>query len=296
MDVTGTPEEVASWTAAAASFVQQIAAEEQKLLKAERWIGRWDTIVTRRRARARYDDAGASFLAQVRSAAAAYQPVRDVIEARLTEREAHEREMARRAYREKERQRTEVIARLRKWESRQEVADRPLSGGLSPRQMAARGESPASWPPQVQSAVGDVAVWWAGVRASVRNRQASARAVRKVVEAITETAAALEEAGRPGISTIRANPQEVLRGWWIRFDWSDLPDTTRLRTPPDVPAGCVDAKEWLYQLYLPPTRSSPCTDRESSVSRGNSGQRSRRGAMAIRTRGSSGASRSSRRS
>ncbi|MEU6896145.1 hypothetical protein ABZ934_31235 [Streptomyces sp. NPDC046557] len=251
VDVSGTPEEVASWNDAAASFVQRITAEDLKLAKAERHIGRWDSLVTRRRARLRYDDVRASFLEAVRSAAAVYQPVRDVIEARLAEQESHTRELRRRAYQEKERQWMEEAARFREWERRQEVAERPLSGGLSPRQMAARGDGPVNWPPEVRSAVGDPSLWWAGVRASVRNRQASALAVRRVVVAITETAAALEEAGRPDIDTIKGRPQEVLRGWWIHFDWSDMPDTTRLRTPPNVPAGCVEDKDWHYQLYLP---------------------------------------------
>ncbi|MBT2452978.1 hypothetical protein J7F03_39325 [Streptomyces sp. ISL-43] len=254
VDVSGTPEEITSWTTAAALFVKQIAAEQEELRKAQRRIRRWDWTTTYRRVREKHDDAQASFLERVRPAAAAYQPVRDAIEARLAEQEAHARETRRRAYQEEERQRMEVIARFREWESRQEVADRPLSGGLSPRQMAVRGDNPSSWPPEVQAAVGDLAVWWAGVRASVRNRQASAQAVRKVAEAITRTAAALEEAGRPGINTIKAGPHEVLRGWWIHFNWSDLPPTTRLRTPPDVPPGCVDEKRWHYQLFLPSDR------------------------------------------
>ncbi|MFJ6723219.1 hypothetical protein, partial [Streptomyces sp. NPDC091259] len=251
VDVSGTPEEVAAWNDAAASFVQRIAAEDRKLGKAERRIGRWDLLRTRRRARLRYDDVRASFLEAVRSAAAVYRPVRDVVEARLAEREAHAREVDRHAYQEKERQWREKAARLREWERVQKVADQPLSGGFSPRQMAASGDDPVEWPPEVLSAVGDTSVWWAAVRASARNRQASAQAVRRVFEAITETATALEEAGRPGITTIRGRSREVLHGWRIHFDWSGLPDTARLRTPPNVPAGCVEDKDWHYQLYLP---------------------------------------------
>ncbi|MGW7331704.1 hypothetical protein ACWGIU_24585 [Streptomyces sp. NPDC054840] len=252
VDVSGTPEEIDSWTTAAALFVKQIAAEQMALREAQRRIRRRDWATTRRRAREKHDDAHASFLERVRPAVAVYQPVRNAIEARLAEQEAQARETRRRAYQEKERQRIEVIARFREWESRQEVADRPLPGGLSPRQMAANGDNPTSWPPEVQAAVGDdLAVWWAGVRASVRNRQAGAQAVRNIAEAITRTAAALEEAGRPGITTIKAGPSEALRGWWIHFDWSDLPPTTGLRKPPEVPPGCVDENRWHYQLFLP---------------------------------------------
>src|SRR4029077_15021701 len=116
-------------------------------------------------------------------------------------------------------------------ERRQAVADRPLPGGLTPRLMAARGDNPTSWPPEVEAAVGDLATWWAGVCASVCNRQARAEAMRKVIEAITSTAAALEEAGRPGISAVEEKTDEVLYGWWVDFTWSDLPDVARLRTP-----------------------------------------------------------------
>ncbi|MFD7078864.1 hypothetical protein [Streptomyces sp. NPDC059918] len=251
VEVSGTPEEIAEWNAAAAVFVRQIAAEQEELKKAQRRIGRWEWRTTRRRAREKHDDAQASFVERVRPAAAAYQPIRNAVEARLAAQEAQAREAARRAYQEVERRQMEVIARFRAWESRQEVADRPLSGGLSPRRMAVNGDDPTSWPPEVRAAVGDVDAWWAGVRASVRNRRASAGAVRDIVEAITRTAAALEEAGRPGIGTINARPGETLRGWWIHFDWSDLPPTTRLRKPPDVPPGCVDENRWHYQLFLP---------------------------------------------
>ncbi|AYG78204.1 hypothetical protein DWB77_00311 [Streptomyces hundungensis] len=255
VDASGTPQEIVSWNDAAASFVQRIAAEDRELAKAERAIGRWGLLVTRRRAQLRYDDARTSFLEAVRSAAAAYQPVRDVIEARLAEREAHAREAARRAYQGKERQWRDEAARFREWERRQEVADRPLPGGLSPREMAASGDAPVNWPAEVRSLVGDTSSWWTSVRASERNRRANAQAVRKVTEAINGVAAALEETGRPGISTIRGRPSEVLCGWWIHFDWSGLPDTTRLRTPPaNVPAVGLEDKDWHYQLYLPSSR------------------------------------------
>ncbi|MFD3538482.1 hypothetical protein ACFWUQ_03155 [Streptomyces sp. NPDC058662] len=251
VDVDGTPEEIAAWSAAAALLVQRIAAEQRELKKAQRRIRRWDLPMTHRRTRMRYDAADASFEERVRPAVEAYQPVRDAVEARLAEREARTREKRRRAYQEAERQRMAVRARFREWEQRQQVADQPLSGGLSPRRMAARGDEPATWPPEVHAAVGDPAVWWDGVRASERNRQARARAVREVIEAVTATAAALEEAGRPGAGAVRGKPVEVLRGWRIRFDWSDLPSTARLRTPPDVPPGCVDENSWHYYLSLP---------------------------------------------
>ncbi|MFJ8013836.1 hypothetical protein [Streptomyces sp. NPDC096339] len=251
VEVSGTPEEIASWTAAAASLVRRIAAEQEELERAQRRIRRWDRMTTGRRARAKHDAAWTSFLERVRPAVEAYQPVRNAIEARLAEQQARARETARRAYLEKERQWKEIIARFREWERRQEVADRPLPGGLSPRQMAMNGDDPTSWPPEVEAAVGDTAVWWEGVRASARNRQASARAIRTVVEAVTGTVAALEEAGRPGISTIKAGPSQVLRGWWIHFDWSDLPPTTGLRKPPQIPPGCVEENRWHYQLFLP---------------------------------------------
>ncbi|MEU0009486.1 hypothetical protein ABZ079_36075 [Streptomyces sp. NPDC006314] len=55
--------------------------------------------------------------------------------------------------------------------------------------------------------------------------------------AITATAAAPEQAGRPGISAVKDRPFEVRNGWWVHFTWSGLPDATWLRTPPDMPTG-----------------------------------------------------------
>lgn len=261
VDVTGTPDEIAGWTAVATAYVDEVAAAAAELRRVEPRIWRWlRRPVVRRWAEAKYDEVKASYLDRVRAAASAYQPVLDVVERRFAEQEAVRLEAAKRAQQERERRQREAEARFQAWERRQAVADRPLPGGLTPRLMAARGDNPTSWPPEVEAAVGDLATWWAGVCASVCNRQARAEAMRKVIEAITSTAAALEEAGRPGISAVKEKPYEVLHGWWVDFTWSDLPDVARLRTPPDMPVGHMQG-EWHYDLYLQdrtlftPTRS-----------------------------------------
>jgi hypothetical protein len=137
---------------------------------------------------------------------------------------------------------------------RQAVADRRLAGGLTPRELADRGEDPPAWPRAVRDAVGDVEAWWAGVVASARNERALTMGVQEVVSAITTMAAALEAAGRPGITAVRDKPHEVLHGWWIDFDWSDLPSTQTLRIPPEMPVAHLLAGDWDYDLYLPNRR------------------------------------------
>jgi hypothetical protein len=252
VDPTATPDEIASWAPAATAYVDQVAAAAAELRLVELQVWRWRRRpVVRRWAQAKYDKAKVSYLDRVRAAASAYQPVRDVIEQRLAEQEAVRLEAVRQALEAQARRQEEGRARFQAWERRQAVADRQLSGGLTPRQMASRGDNPTSWSPEVQAAVGDVASWWAGVRASVRNDQARAEAVREVVEAITATAAALEEAGRPGISAVKKEPHEKLSGWWVDFTWSGLPDVARLRTPPDAPVSHLPAGDWDYDLYLP---------------------------------------------
>lgn len=252
VDPPATPDEISEWTPAATAYVDEVAAAAAELRRVDLRTWQWRRrLVVRRWAQKKYDQAKVSYLDRVRAAASAYQPVRDVIEQRLAEQEAVRLEAARRAQEEQARRQQEAEARFQAWEQRQAVADRQLSGGLTPRQMAARGDNPTSWSPEVEAAVGDVGSWWAGVRASVRNDQARAEAVREVVEAITATAAALEEAGRPGISAVKKEPSEKLSGWWVDFTWSGLPDVVRLRTPPDMPVGHLWAGDWDYDLYLP---------------------------------------------
>ncbi|MFC4468927.1 hypothetical protein ACFPH6_31125 [Streptomyces xiangluensis] len=264
LDVTGTPDEIASWRAAATACVNEVAAAHAELrrvdLRTRRWrlrpmVRRWAPVV-HRWAEEKYDEAKAPYLDRVRAAVSAYQPVLDAIDQRVSERAAAVVRARQEREQEEERRRHEAAAPFRAWERRQAVADRRLHGGLTPRQMAARGDNPESWPRSVQAAVGDLDAWWAGVRASVRNQQARAEAVRKVIGVITATAAALEEAGRPGIgASIGASGEpshETLYGWWVRFTWSDLPDVERLKTPPDIPLGHLPSEGmWDFDLYLP---------------------------------------------
>ncbi|MFD5203056.1 hypothetical protein ACFWM7_23570 [Streptomyces sp. NPDC058375] len=249
VDVTGTSKEIAAWAAAATAYVDEVAAAAAELSHVQWRTWRWRRRpVVCRWAEAKYDAAKAPYLDRVRAAASAYQPVRDVIEERIAEREAVRLQSVERRAR---RQRA-AEARFQAWERRQAVADEPLPSGLTPRQMAARGDTPRNWPPQVEETVGDVARWWAGVCESVRNEQARAEAVQAVTEVITATAVALRKAGRPGL--VPANlqrPSQVRYGWWVEFQWS-RPGVELLRTPPSVPMDHLPTGgHWDYDLYLP---------------------------------------------
>jgi hypothetical protein len=246
-----TSEEIGEWTRAAKAYLDEVAAAMGELRSAQERLRQRLWWPARLWAKARYRDAAAVWRDRVSGATSAYRPVREVIDGRLAEQEAARAEAARRKQQEQERRQRDAEARFQTWQRRQAVADRPLPGGITPRQMAARGDSPTSWPAEVEATVGDVAVWWAGVRASVRNEQARAEAVLAVTEAIIATAAALEKSRRPGLSAASEGPREVLHGWWVDFTWSQLPGVEQLRTPPDIPVGHLPIGEWDYDLYLP---------------------------------------------
>ncbi|MCX5195670.1 hypothetical protein OOK31_17455 [Streptomyces sp. NBC_00249] len=250
VQVTGTPQEVAAWNAAALACLGELAPAIAELERVEERVRRWRRrLVSRRWAEATYGRAEAAFLDRVEPVAAAYRPVREAVERRIAEQEAQRIEAGRRAYREQERRREEARARFEEWEWRQAAADRPLPGGSTPRELAARDETPQAWPAELRETVGDIDAWWQRVHASVRNELAREEAVRKVAAAITETAAALEAAGRPGISAVKDRPYEVRHGWWVHFTWSGLPDATWLSTPPDMPTGHLNAGQWHHNAY-----------------------------------------------
>ncbi|MFE3249091.1 hypothetical protein [Streptomyces sp. NPDC059209] len=253
VDVTGTPDEIADWTAAATAYVDEAAAALSELYRVERRTSwRRSKPVVRRWAEANYEEAKASYVSRIRAATSAYQPVRDAVEARIAQQEAARLEAAKQAQQERERRHREGEARLEAWKRRQAVADRPLPGGRrTPRQMAARGERPPSWPPEMEAEVGDLATWWAEVCVSVRNERARSEAVQRVTKAITSTAAALKKAGEPGIRAVKEKPEGVLYGWWVDFTWSDLPDIARLETPPDAPVDHLHGEWRLYRGLLP---------------------------------------------
>ncbi|MEU4728830.1 hypothetical protein [Streptomyces sp. NPDC023588] len=247
-----TPQEVAAWNAATLACLSELTPAIAEFERVEARLRRWRRrLVSRRWAAAAYGKAAAVLLERVEPAVAAYRPVREVVERRIAEQEAQRIEAGRRVYREQERRREEARARFEEWEWRQAAADRRLPGGSTPRELAARGETPPAWPAELREAVGDIDAWWQRVRASVRNEQAREEAVRKVARAITESAAALEAAGRPGISAVKDRPYEVRHGWWVHFTWSGLPDATRLRTPPDMPTGHLYAGQWRADAYHP---------------------------------------------
>jgi hypothetical protein len=64
------------------------------------------------------------------------------------------------------------------------------------------------------------------VRAAVRNETARVSSVKSIAVVIAAVAAALDEAGRSGITPIKGEPSEVLYGWWVEFYWLNLPSTT----------------------------------------------------------------------
>ncbi|MFJ9342086.1 hypothetical protein ACIRP0_22705 [Streptomyces sp. NPDC101733] len=252
VQLTGTPQETAAWNAAALTYLGELAPAIAELERVEERVRRWRRrLVGRRWAEATYGRATTAFRDRVEPAAAAYRPVREAVERRIAEQEAQRIEAGLRTYREQERRREEARVRFEAWEWREAAADRPLPDGRTPRELAARGETPQDWPAELRETVGDIDAWWQRVRASVRNERAREEAVRKVVGAITTTAATLEAAGRPGIGAVKDRPYEVRHGWWVHFTWSGLPDATRLRTPPDVPTGHLYAGRWRYNAYLP---------------------------------------------
>lgn len=162
VDVAGAPEEVRSWTVAATTYVDEVAAAVAEVRRVELQTRRWRKWpVVRRWTEAKYDEARASFMDRVRAARSVYQPVRDVIEQRLAAKEAVRLEAARRAYERQESRRREAAARFQAWERRQAVADRRLPDGLTPcERWPPGGDNSTSWPPDVEAVVGDVASWW----------------------------------------------------------------------------------------------------------------------------------------
>lgn len=246
----GTPAEISAWTSAANAYIDEVVAATYDLWSAKERLRRRSWWPARLWAMPRYRDAKAAALDRVDAATSAYQPVREAIDRQLADQTAADAEAARRAHQQEARRRRAAEARFQAWQRRQAVADRPMPGGLTPREMAARGDSPADWPPEVAATVGDIDTWWAGVRASVRNEQARAEAVRAVTEAVTAAATALEKAHRPGISAVIEAPRRILHGWWVDFRWS-RPGVARLRTPPDMPADHLWGGTWHYDLYLP---------------------------------------------
>ncbi|CAM5650369.1 hypothetical protein SAVIM338S_06506 [Streptomyces avidinii] len=247
-----TPPEVAAWNAAALTYLRELTPAIVELEQVEERVRRWRRrLVSRRWAEAAFGRAKAAFLDRVEPAAAAYRPVREAVERRIAEQEAERVEAGRRSFREQQQGIARARARFEEWEWRQAAADRPLPGGSTPRELAARGETPPDWPADLREAVGDVDAWWQRVHASVRNERAREEAVRKVAGVIASTAAALEAAGLPGIGTVKDKPYEVRHGWWVHFTWSGLPDPTWLRTPPGMPTGHLYAGQWRDDAYHP---------------------------------------------
>jgi hypothetical protein len=249
VDPPATVDEIAEWSAAADAYVAEVVAAAVDLNRAgsrnSKWRGR---PLVRRWADARFGVAVASFVDRVRTATARYQPVRDAVDGRIADQESARRHQAEAERKRRARAWRSAHGRFLAWRRTYEAADRELPGGLTPRQLAARGGSPAEWPPEVV----DVDRWWAGVRAAAVNERARATAVRQVVEAITATATALDEAGRPGIERIGDGPRDAPReGWVVRFSWPDLPGVERLGRPPDIPTGHLWRGDWHYDLDLP---------------------------------------------
>ncbi|MEO6086897.1 MAG: hypothetical protein ABIQ18_27675 [Umezawaea sp.] len=252
VDPPATAAEVAEWSAAGDAYVAEVVAAAADLNRADARTARWRSRpLVRHWARARFDVAIRSFVDRVTAATARYQPVRDAVDGRLAEQEADRQRKA-----EAERKRQARVwhaahGRFLAWRRKYETADRELPDGLTPRQLAAKGEDPTECPPEVVAAVGDVGSWWAGVRAASVNEHARATAVRQVFEAVTAIATALEEAGRPGIGWIDDEPSEPREGWLVLLSWPDLPGTERLSRPPDIPTGHLWRGRWYYDLHLP---------------------------------------------
>ncbi|MCS7480683.1 hypothetical protein ACFFQW_31980 [Umezawaea endophytica] len=251
VEPSATEAETAEWSAAAAAYVDEVAAAARELGLAERRTSKWrGAPLTRRWAKAKFDEAVTSFVDRVGAATARYQPVREAIDARLVEQEATRLREAEQERKEQARAWRLAEGRFLAWSRRHAAADLEVVDGRTPRQLAAEDAAPAEWPPEVVAAVGDVDEWWAGLRESAVNRHARATAVRTVVEAVTATTAALERAGRPGIEVVEGEPSATLDGWWVEFSWPDLPGVQRLSRPPDIPVDHLWQGDWWYDLYL----------------------------------------------
>jgi len=247
--IDATPDEVRSWSAAATAYVDECAAAARDLQswkeRAPSRRGRW-----RRSAERRLADAEALHVRRVEAARARYRPVLESVGQRVAEAERAMRAAEAEAAAERKRTIEAARARFAAWEQRQALAHRPLFDGRSARELAASGDTPSEWPPELD----DPESWWAGVRTAVRNDTARAAAAQSIIDAVTTVAAALEEAGLPGITAIKDEPIEVVHGWWVEFDWSGLPGADALRVPPDIPVSHIPGGEWHYWLYLPARR------------------------------------------
>jgi hypothetical protein len=276
--IDATPAEVRSWSAAATAYVDEVAASARDLQaskdRARQLRGSWRRSARRRQAEAE-GEADAVHRERVGAARARYQPVLEVIEHRLAEGQRAEQAAAAKAAEECRRRLEAARARFEAWERQWALADLPLFDGRSARELAASGEAPAEWPPEID----DPESWWAGVRAAVRNETARVAAVQSITDAIMTVADALDEAGRPGIAEIHERFLHPIHGWWVEFDWSGLPDTDALIVPPKIPVSHIRHGEWKYYLHLPGKKiliprgaiASPHTE----TLKGNIGERTR---------------------
>ncbi|MGM1063413.1 hypothetical protein [Saccharothrix sp. Mg75] len=170
-------------------------------------------------ARLRRAAAEREFAARVAAADARYAPVRAEVEARAARAEAERAAARARAEEGARRVQREAEERFAAWR----------------RAHAAALADPGS----------PVA------RATALNRRALAEGVAQVLAAVRGTTAALDAAGRPGLAWVTASPPDPLPGWWVVFDWRDLPGTGGLRRPPAVPVAHLWTGEWDHDLTPP---------------------------------------------
>ncbi|MFC4009903.1 hypothetical protein ACFOY2_21920 [Nonomuraea purpurea] len=166
VDARGTSDEIDGWAAAATAYVDEVATAAAELERVQLLNRRWrDWPVVRRWAEAKYDEAKASYLDRVRAATSAYQPVRDVVEQRIAEREAVLLARKERAQQKEGRRQRESEARFQEWERRQ-------AGPTSPCPV---GSPHASWRPAATTRRVGLRRWKRWWTTSTRGGRAFAR-------------------------------------------------------------------------------------------------------------------------
>lgn len=288
--LTATPKELERWHAAAITYLGAVAAAEAELQRADsRWRRRrWRAVrwlpFVKGRVERQTGLAQERYLHLVREAGAAYQPSLRQVERRLVEYETARREHARQQWERQQARQRAAEEEFEAWQRGREAftAAADLSGwgfvaepdgvrvewratgSLTARELAAKllaredgGLGRQVWDASARAPVETIVgaerfdEWWDNLRATVRNCHARDQAIQAVVDAIRGTSAALEAAGRPGISRLKEKPIEPIEGWKVDVDWSQLPEAAPSDSPPRVPVCHLEQGEWYFGMFKP---------------------------------------------
>jgi hypothetical protein len=252
MEVPSDAGERRRWQAAAEAYVTELAAADAERAEARIEPKRPFWWTARRRLNARHavqERAQERFTERAGAAAGAYRPHRAEIAARVEARRQVQREEA-------DARRTRMYQAFYTWHNHHEgnrtLAEKACWRSTSDGEVDVGGESdgyslaaavpePTGWTQEARAEVetatgGDAERWWAWVRGAARNLAALDEAVAVVVEAATQTMAALTAAGNPGAAAHvgDSSPARAMSGWVLHFDRAAL-------TPPPVPMPPAEA-------------------------------------------------------